>query len=75
MNQRQKLHLPGNLWIESALDNNGRFYIGHARNCSMYFRDRDAMFKFLKLPAGPSRESVKSWLESLADFDQQRKAS
>ena len=75
MSTRQKLHLPGGILIETARDFNGRYWTGHAKGCSMFFRDPAELLKFLRLPSGPSKESLKSWLESLLDYDSTPKSS
>jgi hypothetical protein len=74
MNQQQKLHLGSGVIINTDRDFNGRYWTGHARNCSMFFRDPKELTRFLRLPAGPSRESLKSWLASLEDYDNQRRS-
>jgi len=74
MNKDQKLHLGSGVIINTSRDFNGRYWTGFARDCSMFFRDPKELTRFLRLPAGPSRESLKSWLASLEDFDNQRTA-
>ena len=69
MSQNQKLHLGSGVIIETSRDFNGRYWTGYAKGCSMFFRDPADLMKFLRLPAGPSKESLKSWLNSLLDYD------
>ena len=72
----EQLALGPNLHINSGCDTNGRYYIGSARGCAMFFRDPVALRKFLKLPKGtPSREALDSWLETMLFNDRQRKDS
>ena len=63
----EKLHLPGNMSVETGTDFNGRWFVAYKSGCSMYFRDVKELRRFLKLPLKTaSRESLDSWLASLA---------
>ena len=68
--KRETLHLPAGMSIETGKDWNGRFFIAYARNASVFIRDAKELRRFLKLPIKtPSRESLDSWLASLAAYD------
>jgi len=71
--KREQLHLQGGMSVETGKDWNGRFFIAHARNASVFLREAKEVRQFLKLPAKtPSRESLDSWFASLSLADQQK---
>lgn len=60
--------------VSTSRDINGRFYIAFSGGASVYIRDVAELRRFLKIPKGiPMRESLDSWLASLADMDAKRK--
>jgi len=68
--KRETLHLQGGLSIETGKDFNGRFFIAYAKNASVFIRDTKELKNFLRLPTKtPSRDSLDSWLASLAAHD------
>lgn len=70
--KRETLHLPGGMSIETGKDFNGRFFIAYAKNASVFIRDAKELRSFLKLPIKTaSRESLDSWLASLAGHDKE----
>jgi hypothetical protein len=71
--RREQLHLGSGMSIETGRDFNGRFWIGHAKGASMFFRDPVELRRFLKLSPGiPSRASFDSWIASLTAADAAR---
>lgn len=69
--KRETLHLQGGMSVETGKDFNGRFFIAYAKNASMFVRDHKELRSFLKLPVKTqSRESLDSWLSSLAGHDE-----
>jgi hypothetical protein len=70
-----KLTLSQHTTIETSKDHNGRYWIAYSSGASVFIRDVAELRRFLKIPKGlPMRESLESWLASLADQDAQRKA-
>lgn len=70
--KRDTLRLPGNMSVETGRDWNGRFYVAYSKGASVFVRCPKELRRFLKLSlATPSRASLDSWLESLADGDTQ----
>ena len=71
--RRERIHLQGDMTVETGKDFNGRFFIAHARGASVFLREPKEVRQFLKLPAKtPSRESLDSWFASLSLADQQQ---
>lgn len=71
--KRETLHLPGNMSIETGKDWNGRYFICYAKNASIIARTDKEVKQFLKLPIKTaSRDSLDSWLASLAAADQNK---
>jgi hypothetical protein len=65
-----KLHLSPHTTIETYRDHNGRAYVAYSGGASVFIRDVAELRRFLKIPKGlPMRESLESWLASLADQD------
>ena len=74
--KRERIHLQGDMTVETGKDFNGRFFIAHARGASVFLREHKEVRQFLKLPAKtPSRESLDSWFESLGLADRQQSQS
>jgi hypothetical protein len=62
--------------VETGLDWNGRYWIAYSSGASVFIRDVAELRRFLKLPKGiPMRESLESWLASVADMDAKRKGA
>jgi hypothetical protein len=71
-----KLHLSPHTSIETYRDHNGRAYVAYSGGASVFLRDTQDLRRFLKIPKGlPMRESLESWLASLADQDAKRKGA
>jgi hypothetical protein len=71
--RREKFESRGVL-IESSLDTNGRYYTAWRPNCSMFFRDRKALVKWLAYPVQtPTRALILAWLDELDAKDAARK--
>ena len=71
--KREKLHLSHYQSVETGLDWNGRYWIAYSSPASLFFRDVQALRKWLKLPKGvASRESFDSWIASIEAADQER---
>ena len=71
--KREKLHLSHYQSVETGLDASGRFYIAYSSPASLFFRDVQALRKWLKLPKGvASRDSFDSWIASIEAADQER---
>jgi hypothetical protein len=71
--KREKLHISQYQSIETGLDWNGRYYIAYSSPASLFFRDVQALRKWLKLPKGvASRDSFDSWIASIEAADQER---
>jgi hypothetical protein len=70
------LRLSPQTLVSTSRDINGRFYIALSGGASVYIRDVAELRRFLKIPKGiPMRESLDSWLVSLADMDAKRKGA
>jgi hypothetical protein len=73
--KRDSLRLSPTMSVETGLDWNGRYWIAYSSGASIFIRDVAELRRFLKLPKGiPMRESLESWLASVADMDAKRKA-
>jgi hypothetical protein len=71
--KRDSLRLSQHTFIETSRDINGRFYIAYTGGASVFIRDVADLRRFLKLPRSiPMRESLESWLASVADMDAAR---
>jgi hypothetical protein len=65
-----KLTLSQHTTIETSRDGNGRYWIAYSSGASVFIREAADLRRFLKIPKGlPMRESLESWLASLADQD------
>ena len=74
--RRERIHLQGDITIETGKDFNGRFFIAHASGVSVYLRDPQEVREFLDLPPKtPSLGSLDSWFASLSLADQQKPQS
>jgi hypothetical protein len=72
--KRSLLKLSAHTTVESSRDFNGRFYIAYSKGASVFIRDIAELRRFLKIPKSiPMRETLESWLTSLADMDAQKK--
>jgi hypothetical protein len=73
--KRDSIRLSPTTTVETYRDLNGRAYIAFSGGASVFIRDVGELRRFLKLPKGiPMRESLESWLASVADMDAKRKA-
>lgn len=71
--KRDTLRLSAHMTIETSRDINGRYFIAYAGGASVFIREIAELRRFLKLPKSiPMRESLESWLSSLADMDAKR---
>jgi hypothetical protein len=71
--RRERIHLQGDITVETGKDTNGRFFIAHALGVSVYLRDPQEVREFLDLPPKtPSVGSLDSWFASLSLADQQK---
>jgi hypothetical protein len=71
--KRSYLKLSAYQSVETSKDTNGRYFIAYSNNCSMFFRDRKTLVRWLKVPKSiPMRSSLDSWLDSLEAADQER---
>jgi hypothetical protein len=74
--KRDFLRLSPTTSVGTSLDWNGRYYIAFSGGASVFIRDVADLRRFLKIPKGlPMRESLESWLASLADQDAKRKGA
>jgi hypothetical protein len=74
--RRDSLRLSPQTSVETSRDINGRFYIAFSGGASVFIRDVAELRRFLKIPKGiPMRESLESWLTSLADQDAKKKGA
>jgi len=74
MAKRDKLILSAHQFIETSRDINGRYFVAYSGGASLFIREVKDLRRFLKIATGiPMRESLESWLASLADMDAQRK--
>jgi hypothetical protein len=72
--KRDTLRLSPHQSIETGRDWNGRYFIAYSGGASVFIRDIAELRRFLKIPKSiPMRESLESWLTSLADMDAQKK--
>lgn len=73
MAKRDTLRLSQHMFIETGKDWNGRYFIAYSGGGSVFVREIVELRRFLKLPKSiPMRESLESWLASLADMDAKR---
>jgi len=71
--KRDALRLSQYSSIETSRDSNGRYFIAYSSGASVFIRGERELRRFLKVPKGlPMRESLDSWLASLADQDAKR---
>jgi len=71
--KRETLHLPTGMSVETGKDWNGRYFICYAKNASIIARTAAEVRQFLKMPIKTaSRDSLESWLASLAAVDQSK---
>jgi hypothetical protein len=71
--KRDTLRLSQHQAIETSRDTNGRYWIAYSGGASVFIRDAAELRRFLKIPkALPMRESLESWLASLAAMDAER---
>lgn len=76
MAKRDALRLSQHQFIETGRDWNGRWFIAYSSGASIFLRDPKDLRRFLKVAKGlPMRESLDSWLASLADMDAKRKGA
>lgn len=72
--KRDTLRLSQHQFIETSRDHNGRYFIAYSGGASVFIREIAELRRFLKLPKSiPMRESLESWLASLADMDAKRR--
>jgi hypothetical protein len=72
--KRDALRLSQQQFIETGRDWNGRYFIAYSGGTSVFIREIAELRRFLSLPKGlPMRESLESWLSSLADMDAKRR--
>jgi len=70
MAKRDKLILSAHQFIETSRDINGRYFVAYSGGASLFIREVKDLRRFLKIATGiPMRESLESWLASLADMD------
>ncbi len=73
MAKRDKLILSAHQFIETSRDINGRYFVAYSGGASLFIREVKDLRRFLKIATGiPMRESLESWLASLADMDAAR---
>jgi hypothetical protein len=74
--KRDSIRLSPTTTVETYRDLNGRAYIAFSGGASVFIRGVAELRRFLKIPKGiPMRESLESWLASLADQDAKRKGA
>jgi hypothetical protein len=74
--KRDTLRLSQYQFVETGRDWNGRYFIAYSSGASLFIRDPKELRRFLKIAKGlPMRESLDSWLASLADMDAKRKGA
>ena len=74
--KRERLHLSQHQVVETYRDLSGRVFIAYSSGCSMFFRDRKALVRWLKVPKSiPMRSSLDSWLDSLEAADANKKGA
>ena len=72
--KRDTLRLSQHQFIETSRDHNGRYFIAYSGGASVFIREIAELRRFMKLPKSiPMRESLESWLASLADMDAKRR--
>jgi hypothetical protein len=72
--KRDAIRLSQHQSIETSRDWNGRYFIAYSGGASVFIRDITELRRFLKIPKSiPMRESLESWLASLADMDANKK--
>jgi hypothetical protein len=68
--KRDRLVLSQHQSIETSRDWNGRYFIAYSGGASVFIRDIAELRRFLKIPKSiPMRDSLESWLASIADQD------
>ena len=68
--KHERLNLSQHQFVETYRDGNGRAYVAYSSGASVFLREATDLRRFLKIPKGlPMRESLESWLASLADQD------
>ena len=73
--RRDTLRLSSHQFVETGKDANGRYFVVYSAGASVYVREPKELRKFLRIARGlPMRESLDSWLASLADMDASKKA-
>ena len=73
MAKRDRLVLSPHQSIETSRDLSGRYFICYSSNASVFIRDLKELRRFMKIPKGIAmRDSLDTWLASLADMDQER---
>jgi hypothetical protein len=76
MAKRDRLVLSQHQSVETYRDHCGRAFVAYSGGASVFIRDVAELRRFLKIPKSiPMRESLESWLASLADMDAQRKSA
>lgn len=71
--RREKFESRGIL-IETSIDWNGRYWLAYRPTCSMYFRERKALVKWLGYPLQtPTRALLLAWLDELEAKDAAKK--
>lgn len=76
MAKRDALRLSQHQWVETYRDASGRCWIAYSGGASVFIRDPKELRRFLKIGKGlPMRESLDSWLESLAAMDADKKGA
>lgn len=76
MAKRDALRLSQHQFIETGRDWNGRWFIAYSSGASIFIREPKELRRFLKIGKGlPMRESLDSWLESLAAIDADKKGA
>ena len=69
--KRERLHLQGDITVETGKDTNGRFFIAYANGASVFLREPEEVRQFLNLVAKTrSRDALDSWFASLSLGDQ-----
>ncbi|MCE2835393.1 MAG: hypothetical protein LW834_12040 [Cyanobium sp. 49614_E6] len=73
MAKRDRLALSAYQSVETYRDASGRCFIAYSNNASVFIRETRELIRFLRIAKGlPMRESLDSWLASLADMDAAR---
>ena len=76
MAKRDRLALSAHQSVETYRDASGRCFIAYSNNASVFIRETRELIRFLRIAKGlPMRESLDSWLASLADMDAKKKGA